>query len=88
MLLEDSMLRDVHSNQFEDTVVKSMSGAKLSDITQELNNHDDISSFRNIINHCGTNDVSNGSPAKDIVDQMETTVTLVMIASPDTSIYV
>ncbi len=88
LIIGDSMLRNVKHEHFEDTQVKSMSGAKIIDIVNELNTRDDISSFRNIVIHCGTNDVSSGTPTKDFLESMEAAITSIMISSPSTSVYV
>ena len=88
LFIGDSMLRNVRHDNFEDAQIKSISGAKITDIVNELNKRDDIPSFRNIIIHCGTNDVSSGADTKDIVDTMEAAVTSIMIASSGTSVVI
>ena len=88
LLLGESMLRDVKNDHFKGTVVKSMSGAKVCDIVGELNSRDDMASFRNVCIHCGTNDVASGTPTKDIVENIETAITSIMISSPNTSVHI
>ncbi len=82
------MLRDIKHDDFEDTHVKSTSSAKIADIVDELNSRDEISTFRNIVIHCGTNDVSSGTTNTQIVDSMEEAVTSIMITSPSTSVFI
>ncbi len=88
LLLGDSMLRDIKHDHFENTHVKSISGAKIADIVKELNSRDDISTFRNIVIHCGTNDVSCGTANTEFIESMEEAVTSIMISSPFTSVFI
>ena len=48
---------------------------------------DELSNFKNIIVHSGTNDVSNGTNIQAVADSMEAIVTKVMIKSPTSNVY-
>ena len=45
------MIRDLNKDMFENTVIKSMSGATVSDVFHELKKQDDVASFKDIILH-------------------------------------
>ena len=88
LILGDSMLRNIRDEHFQDAHVHSISGATLLDIIHELNCREDITTYRNIVIHCGTNDISNGLSTKDIVDSTEAAVTFIMITSAETSVHI
>lgn len=88
LIIGDSMLRDITDKDFKDAHVKSISGATVLDILQELNCCDDVSMYRNIVIHCGTNDVSNKTPTKSITECMEAAITFIQVTSPSTKIHI
>ena len=47
-----------------------------------------LSNYKNIIVHCGTNDVSNGTNMQAVADSMEAIVTKVMVKSPTSNVYI
>ena len=87
LIIGDSMVRDLH-DKFENACVKSISGGTTSDVFKELNKRGDLSSFKDIIIHAGTNDISKNISLDESVASMEAAITLIMLKSPTASIHI
>ena len=83
-----SMLRDFDCSMFENTQVKSISGATVSDVLTEINRRDDLNSFQDIVIHVGTNDISKNIALDETTSDMEAAVTLLMVNAPTTRIHI
>lgn len=88
LIIGDSMLRDLNDAVFENALVKSISGAKMTDVFIELHNRTDLATYRNIIIHAGTNDVSSDTPPCDITTSLEAIITLLMVEAPLAYVYI
>ncbi len=81
------MLRDLHNDTFDNVVVKSISGAKVTDVFRELNLQTDLKRFKDIVIHAGTNDVDSENPIDEITGSMEAIITLIMVEAPMSHIH-
>jgi len=88
LIIGDSMLRDFTNETFENATVQSISGAKAMDVFREVNCRTDLKSFRDVVIHCGTNDLSSKVPITDIVSTLEATVTFIQVESPTTRVHI
>ena len=89
LIIGDSMLREFTESSVSNAKVKCVSGATVKDICDEINKmSDELSNFKNIIVHCGTNDVSKGTSIQAVADSMEAIVTKVMVKSPTSNVYI
>ena len=68
----DSVLRDFDDNTFDNTHVKAISGATISDIFKEFNGRsNDLKSYKNIISHAGSYDISKNIPLNESIASVE-----------------
>lgn len=88
LIIGDSIIKVFDNKTFENTVVKSISGATVSDIFKELEGHKDLASYKDIIIHAGTNDISRNVPITDTISSMEAIATLIMIKAPTANIHI
>ena len=88
LIVGDSIVRTFDGTSFENTEVKSISGATVSDVYTELNQRNDLSTFSDILIHAGTNDVSKNIAIDDSVNSMEAIITLIMVKAPSAKVYV
>ncbi len=86
LIVGDSIVRNLESTSFENTEVKSISGATVSDVYNELNQRKDLSTFSDILIHAGTNDISKNIAIDDSVNSMEAIITLIMVKAPTAKI--
>ena len=87
-VIGDSMLRDFDTNMFDNTVVQSISGATVSDVFRELNGREDLATFKDIVIHAGTNDISKNIALDDTMSAMEASITLIMFKAPTTRVFI
>ncbi len=87
LIVGDSILRDF-DNTFENTQVKSISGATMSDIFNELEGRKDLNTFSDVIIHAGTNDISKNIAIDDSLTSLEAIVTLIMLKAPTARIHI
>ena len=59
----------------------------MSDIFNELNQREDLSTFSDIVIHAGTNDISKNIAIDDSVSSLEAAITLIMVKSPTANIH-
>ena len=89
LVIGDSMLRDFDANTFENTVIKSTSGATVSDVFKELNGRKYIwPLFKDIVIHAGTNDISENIALDDTISAMEASITLTMLKAPTARVFI
>ena len=88
LIIGESMLRDFDANTFENTVIKSTSGATVSDVFKELNGRKDLASFKDIVIHAGTNDISKNIALDDTISAMEASITLIMVEAPTARVFI
>lgn len=88
LIIGDSMLRDLKDNVFENTDIKSMSGAKMTDIFTELHSCNELPLYRDIVIHAGTNDISRKIPLHDTILSLEAVITLIMVEAPLAHVYI
>ncbi len=86
-VIGDSILRDC-DGVFENASVKSISGGTVSDVFQALNGRSDLNSYKNIVIHAGTNDISKNIPLDDTIESMEASITLIMVKAPTTQVHI
>jgi len=88
LIVGDSIVKTFSDTSFEDTDIKSISGATVSDVFNELNHRDDLSSFSDIVLHAGTNDISKNIAIDDSVSSLEAAVTLIMVKAPTANVHI
>ena len=88
LVIGDSMLRDFDANTFENAVIKSTSGATVSDVFKELNGRKDLASFKDIVIHAGTNDITKNIALDDTISAMEASITLIMVKAPTARVFI
>ena len=89
LIIGDSMLREISESSVSNAKIKCISGATVKDISQEINKmSDELSTFKNIIVHSGTNDVSKGTNIQTMTDTMEAIITSVMVKSPTSEVHI
>ena len=88
LIIGDSMLRDFDDNTFDNAEVKAFSGAKMLEIFKELNCRSDLNTFKDIIIHCGTNDISSGTPLPDVLSTLEASITFIQVEAPATKVHI
>lgn len=88
LIVGDSIVRTFDATPFENTEVKSISGATVSDVYKELNQRNDLSTFSDIVIHAGTNDVTKNIAIDDSVNSMEAIITSIMVKAPTANVYV
>ena len=87
-VIGDSILRDFNDDTFEDTTVKSISGGTVSCVYKELEKRKDLETFKNVVIHAGTNDVSQDIAVEETVSSMEAIITLIMVKAPTAKVFV
>lgn len=88
LIIGDSILRDFDDSTFENSCVQSISGGTVADIFRELEKRKDLDTFKNIIIHAGTNDISRNVAVEECVASMEAIITLVMVTAPTASVFI
>jgi hypothetical protein len=87
-VIGDSMLRDFDSSMFVNTQFKTLSGATVSKVFEELNGRNDLKSYKDIVIHAGTNDISKNIALDDTISSMEASITLIMLKAPTARIHI
>ena len=82
MIIGDSMLRDFNDDTYENAVIQCISGARMLDILQAVNCHPNLDSFHNVVFHCGTNDIAEGTPVNDITSSLEAVIIFIQVEAP------
>ena len=82
------MLRDFNSNMFVNTKFKSISGATVANVFEELNGREDLHSYNDIVIHAGTNDVSKNIALDESISAMEASITLIMVKAPTAQVHI
>lgn len=88
LIIGDSMLRDFSDSTFENTCVKSISGATVEGTFKELEKRHDLDSFKNVIIHAGTNDISRNINVDETLASMEAIITLIMVEAPTATVFI
>ena len=87
LLIGDSIIRDINQNDLPDTVAIKLPGRTIKDIDEYLQTVD-MSPYKNLIIHGGTNNVARGVSTHCIVEEMETLVTNIQIKAPRCSVFI
>ncbi len=87
LLIGDSMIRNIPDNELPKTTVKSISGLLIEELNDQLKTVD-LSLYKNLIIHAGTNNVGRRDVTTKIVQDMEEVVTNVQIAAPNCAIFI
>ena len=87
LLIGDSIIRDINQNDLPDTVATKLPGRTIKDIGEYLQTVD-MSPYKKMIIHGGTNNVARGMSTHCIVEEMETLVTNIQIKAPRCSVFI
>ena len=83
------MLHEISESSVSNAKITCISGAPVKDISQEINKmSDELSTFKNIIVHSGTNDVSKGTDIQTVTATMEAIIISVMVKSPTSEVHI
>ncbi len=88
LIIGDSILRDFDDNTFENTCVKSISGATVAGVYKDLEKRQDLHAFKNIIIHAGTNDISRNVNVEETLSSMEAIITLILLKAPTATVFI
>lgn len=88
LIIGDSMLREFGEQFFDNAEVVSISGAKMLDIFKELNCRTDLNTFKDIIIHCGTNDLSSRTPSNEVMSSLEAAIISIQLVAPATKVHI
>ncbi len=88
LIIGDSMIRDFDDSTFDNTCVKSVSGATVGGIYKELEKRKDLNTFKNIIIHAGTNDISRNVNMDETLSSMEAIITLILLKAHTATVFI